>query len=85
MGIATLTEKGQIIIPRAIRKMFGLTAHQKILFVPRKEGVELIPVKGNLMSLYGTFHSRRVKKVEDWQAVRSTVRRRLVAGRSRGA
>lgn len=83
MGTATLTEKGQITIPRAIRKMLGLTAHQKLLFVPKKGSVELVPVKGSLLDLFGVFHSKKIRKVGDWQKVRSAVRKRLPVRRAR--
>ena len=85
MSTATLTEKGQITIPRLIRKMLGMTAHQKILFVPKKESVELVPMKGNLLNLFGVFHAKKAKRVADWQSVRTVVRRRMVAGRLRGS
>ena len=83
MGTATLTEKGQVTIPRAIRKMLGLTAHQKLLFVPKKGSVEMVPVKGNLLDLFGVFHSKKIRKVQDWQKVRSIVRKKLAVSRVR--
>ena len=85
MSTATLTQKGQITIPRLIRRMLGLNPHQKILFVPKKESVELVPIKGNLLNLFGAFHSRKVKKAADWQSVRAAVRRNMVAKRVRGS
>lgn len=82
MNTATLTSKGQITIPKAIRRQFGLMARHKVLFLPKSESVEMIPVKGNILDLYGALHSKKIKKVRDWGLIRQEVKRRMIAKRT---
>lgn len=81
MATATLTDKGQITIPGAIRKLLGLLPRQKVLFVPHDGKVELVPLKENLMDLYGTFHSKEVEPVEDWAEIRKVVKKKVASKR----
>ena len=83
MSTATLTAKGQITIPSSIRKLLGLTPHQKVLFVTKDKRVEIVPVKGNILDLYGVFHNPKLKKVEDWQEVRSITRKKITSKRAK--
>ena len=84
MNTATLTSKGQITIPRSIRRQFSLSVNQKVLFLPKKESVELVPVRGNLLDLYGVFHAKKAKRVKDWSKVRVAVRKHWVTKRMKG-
>ena len=42
MPTATLTEKGQIVIPAKIRARHGLTAGTQVEFVDSKDGIRLV-------------------------------------------
>lgn len=49
--IATITSKGQVTIPVAIRKKYGLGANDRVDFITEGDRIILIPVK--------TFHDFR--------------------------
>ena len=54
MPIATLTSKGQITIPVAVRKDLGLQSGSRVQFLQRENGsYELIPVTGSIADLKG--------------------------------
>jgi AbrB family looped-hinge helix DNA binding protein len=43
--ISTITTKGQITVPVAIRKLYGLHPHDRVDFIPDGDRIVLIPVK----------------------------------------
>lgn len=56
MASASLTSKGQITIPMAVREDLGLKAHDRIEFVKMDDGKYFIqPKKGSIMNLRGMF------------------------------
>jgi len=50
---ATLTSKGQVTIPKAVRNQLHLHAGDKIEFIFRESSVEIIPVSGSVRDLKG--------------------------------
>ena len=50
---ATLTSKGQVTIPKAIRDRLHLCAGDKVEFVFHENSVEMIPVSGSVRDLKG--------------------------------
>jgi antitoxin PrlF len=61
MPTATLTSKGRITLPRAVRTALGLTAGQKIDFLPDGDSVRVVAVRTAVAVLRGRF-AGRVKK-----------------------
>ena len=61
MTEATLTSKGQITIPKAVRDALGLTTGDRIEFVGTEKGFVMAPVKRDLGALCGMFKGRRAK------------------------
>ncbi|MEJ8858187.1 AbrB/MazE/SpoVT family DNA-binding domain-containing protein [Variovorax robiniae] len=61
MAIATMTTKGQITMPLAVRTALGLRAGSKVDFVPTDDGFKVVPVNGDGKTLKGRF-AGRVKK-----------------------
>ena len=56
MPTATLTSKGQITIPIAVRRALGLHAGDRVEFVPHRVGlVEIVPATRPVASLKGFF------------------------------
>lgn len=54
MATGTVTSKGQITIPAAVRDALGLRAGSRVAFVQRADGVfELRPEVGTVQSLRG--------------------------------
>lgn len=63
MPIATLTSKGQITIPLAVRTELGLHAGAKLDFVRAPDGFKVVPLRGSSAALKGRFAGRVAKPV----------------------
>jgi AbrB family looped-hinge helix DNA binding protein len=50
---ATLTSKGQLTIPKAVRNRLHLQTGDKVEFVFHENSVEMIPVSGSVRDLKG--------------------------------
>ena len=56
MSTATVTSKGQITIPKEVRKTLGLETGHRVSFQIREDNVvEMRPETVDLMSLFGIF------------------------------
>jgi AbrB family looped-hinge helix DNA binding protein len=73
---ATITQKGQVTIPVAIRNYFGLKPADKILFRIEQKKLVAEPIKSDLLSLYGSVKPRGKKPV-DLKKVRQYVRKKI--------
>ncbi len=63
MPAATLTSKGQITLPLAVRAALGLHAGSKVDFVPTKDGFKVVALDTPVASLKGRFAGRVGKPV----------------------
>lgn len=63
MLTATLTSKGQITLPQAVRAALGLHAGTKVDFVAVADGFKLEPHRNGAASLKGQFAGRVAKPV----------------------
>jgi len=64
MPFSTMTSKGQITIPKAIRDALQLDAGDRIQFLLRGDGiVEMSPETGDLLTLFGVLTPSSKKKV----------------------
>ena len=61
---ATLTSKGQVTIPLAVRRKLGLETGDSIVFECREGSTEVRPLRGRLTS-FGVLHKFLPK---DWRA-----------------
>jgi len=56
MSVATVTSKGQITVPKAVRDAIGLIAGDQVDFRVREDGVvEMVPATTELSSLFGAI------------------------------
>jgi AbrB family looped-hinge helix DNA binding protein len=69
---STITRKGQVTIPKAIRDRLGVKEGEKVLFVMRGEEVVLKVVKGTILDLRGSVRSSA--HPEDFEKIRQSVR-----------
>ena len=85
MTIATLTSKGQLTVPKAVRDALGLAAGDRVQFVEQDGGFRLIAATRDARELKGMFAGRRKKAatLEEIKAsaARGAVRRFLAASR----
>lgn len=59
MVLTTLTNKGQVTIPKAVRESLGLNAGDKIEFIMDKEGeVRIKPVTKQVDDVFGILHKQ---------------------------
>ncbi len=64
MALATLTKKGQVTIPKAIRDLLGLHTGDKIEFIVGKNGEALFrPVTRKVDDVFGILHKPERKPV----------------------
>jgi len=51
-----ITSKGQVTIPKVMRKIYNITTHTKLEFAPRPEGIIIRPLreKGSFRDLAGS-------------------------------
>jgi antitoxin PrlF len=61
MAEATVTSKGQVTIPKAVRDALGLEPGDRVAFVDTDKGFLLVPATRDLRSLRGRFKGRRAK------------------------
>ena len=69
---STITRKGQVTIPKAIRDRLGVKDGEKVLFVMRGEEVVLKVVKGTILDLKGSI--RPSARPEDFDKIRQSVK-----------
>ncbi len=70
MITVTISDKGQITLPAAIRRKLGLDPHHKVELVAGENEITLRPVK-KLSELYGVFQKHALNVTEDWETVRT--------------
>jgi antitoxin PrlF len=63
MPTATLTSKGRITLPRAVRAALGLAAGQKIEFLPEGDSFRVVAQRSDVSALRGRFAGRVKKSV----------------------
>ena len=84
MPAATLTSKGQITIPLAVRTALGLHAGTKVDFVRVDDGFKVVPLRKDASSLKGRFAGRVTKPVSIEamdRAIAAEVTQRLAPGK----
>ena len=82
MAIATVTSKGQVTIPKAVRKKLRLHTGDKLEFIITPQGETLLrPVTKRVDDIFGRLHraGRKAVSVEEMDAaiqqrVRQTIR-----------
>ena len=50
----SITKKGQVTIPRALRDKFGLSAGDEVVFESDKDTIKVKPANTTLASVYGS-------------------------------
>ena len=77
---STITRKGQVTIPKAIRDRLGVKEGEKVLFVLRGEEVVLKVIKGTILDLRGSVrpsaHPEYFEKIR--QSVKQAVAKKVV-------
>lgn len=70
--LGTVTQKGQVTIPLAVRKLLGVKPYDRVTFRVAEGRVELLPAHLTLETAFGVLHPRA--RPENWKAVRNRAR-----------
>lgn len=74
MITATITAKGQVVIPSYVRKALNLKSHDQVIFIVEGERAILIPARRHsIMELRGSLPA--TAPFSDHQEIRDEVRR----------
>ena len=75
MGTAALTSKGQIMLPKLIRKRLGVGPGDRVAFRERDDGVVVVEAETvDLLALEGAVRPRR--RGVSLEAMQTAIRRR---------
>jgi antitoxin PrlF len=77
MSQSVITRKGQVTIPKDIRDHLRAREGDKAMFIVRGDDVVLKIVRGTILDLKGSV--KPVKRPEDFDAVRRSVKRTIAA------
>jgi AbrB family looped-hinge helix DNA binding protein len=80
MPIALLTSKGQMTIPREVRKALNLKPSEKVVIVVEGDQAILQPLRGNILDIGGTINIGEREKPVHFRKVRERVRRQIARG-----
>jgi len=70
--LGTVTQKGQVTIPLAVRKLLGVKPYDRVTFRVADGRVELLPAHITLETAFGVLHPS--SRPENWKAVRQQAR-----------
>lgn len=73
---ATITEKGQVTIPVAIRNILGLEPSSRLIFSIEEEKIIVQPIKNDIFSLYGSIKNNSSQSL-NLKSVRKTVLKKI--------
>ncbi len=77
MPISTLTSKGQMTIPKEVRKALNLRPSEKVIIVVEGNRAILQPLKGNLLDIGGSVKITDREKPIEFKKVREEVKKRV--------
>jgi len=77
MPIAVLTSKGQMTIPKEVRKALNLKPSEKVIIVIEGQQAIIKPLRGTILDLGGSISISDKEKSADFRKVREEVKKRI--------
>jgi antitoxin PrlF len=77
MPVAILTSKGQMTIPKEVRKALGLKPSEKVIVVVDGNQAIIKPLRGNILDIGGSIPIPEREKPADYKKIRGEVRKRV--------
>ncbi len=77
MPIAVLTSKGQITVPKEVRKALNLKPSEKVIVVVEGDQAVMKPLKGNILDIGGSVKIPDNEKPVDFRKIREEVRKKV--------
>ena len=77
METGTVSSKGQITIPKAIRDFLNVQTYQRLIFIPLEEGKVLITTEHkSATSIFGTLKHRKKKRPASIDQMNDAIQKR---------
>ena len=77
MPISELTSKGQMTIPKEVRKALNLKPSEKVIIVVEGDQAIIKPLRGNLLDIGGSIRIAEKERPIDFRKVREEVKKRI--------
>jgi AbrB family looped-hinge helix DNA binding protein len=77
MPIAILTSKGQMTIPKEVRKALNLKPSEKVIIVVEGDHAVIKPLRGNILDIGGSVRIADKEKPIDFKKLREDVKKRV--------
>ena len=77
MPIAILTSKGQMTVPKEVRKALNLKPSEKVIIVVEGNQAVIKPLKGNILDIGGSIKITDKEKPVNFPKVREEVKKRI--------
>ncbi len=77
MPIAVLSSKGQMTIPKEIRKALNLKPDQKVAIVIEDDHAVIKPLKGDILDIGGTVKAPAGDHPSDFRKIREEVKKHI--------
>lgn len=79
--LSTVTQKGQVTIPVAIRQLLDIKPRDHVIFRVTAGRVELLPARMTLENAFGAV--KPIARPENWKALRHQAREERIHHRAR--
>lgn len=77
MPVAVLTSKGQMTIPKEVRKALNLKPLERVIIVVEGNHAVVKPLRGNILDIGGSIKVSGKEKPVDFHKVREEVKRKI--------
>jgi len=77
MPIALLTSKGQMTIPKEVRKALNLRPSEKVIIVVEGDQAIIKPLRGSILDIGGTINIGHQEKPIHFRKVREKVKKQI--------
>ncbi len=77
MPVATLTSKGQMTIPKEVRKALNLRPSEKVIIVVEGDQAVIKPLRGNILDIGGSIRIPDKEKPVDFHKAREEMKKRV--------
>jgi AbrB family looped-hinge helix DNA binding protein len=77
MPVAVLTSKGQMTIPKEIRKALDLKPSEKVIIVVEGDHAVIKPLRGSILDIGGSIGIPDKEKPINFQRVRKEIEKRV--------
>jgi len=85
MPVAVLTSKGQMTIPKEVRKALKLKPSEKVIITVEGNQAVIKPLRGNILDIGGSIKVSGKEKPVDFHRVREEVKKRVAKKAATGS